>query len=129
MALFEEMTDKKSKTFKEAAQEDIFGTFLNETEHADRHTVDGKECLVILEEDMLKEHAAHWEAGAKQNFDTGLYTARSILYVSVADYGPKPKVGKLLVLDRGTKLQRTYTIRSCEDEGGIYRIIMERTRQ
>ena len=128
MALFQK-NDCKRLTFKDAAAADITAAFINGNEHADLHTVDGKPALVILEEEMLKEHASHWEAGAKQNFDTGLYTARTILYIRVEDYGPKPKVGKQLVLDQGTDTQRTYSIKNCEDERGIYRITMERTRQ
>ena len=85
--------------------------------------------LVIVDDQRLKEHSAHWEAGAKQNFDTGLYTAYTVLYIRVSDYGPKPKVGKHLVLDKGTNRQRSYTILNCEEEAGVYRISMERTRQ
>ena len=44
-------------------------------------------------------------------------------------YGPKPKIGKHLVMDKGTSQQRTYSILNCEEEAGIYRITMERTRQ
>ena len=86
-------------------------------------------CAAFLEDDDLREHSAHWEAGAKQNFDTGLYTAHTILYIRVEDYGPKPKIGKQLVLDKGTKSQRTYTINLCQEESGVYRMTMERTRQ
>lgn len=64
-----------------------------------------------------------------ENFDTGLYTAHTILYIRVEDYGPKPKIGKQLVLDKGTKSQRTYTINLCQEESGVYRMTMERTRQ
>ena len=89
----------------------------------------GKDVLIVLEDDDLREHSAHWEAGAKQNFDTGLYTAHTILYIRVEDYGPKPKIGKQLVLDKGTKSQRTFTINLCQEESGVYRMTMERTRQ
>ena len=102
---------------------------FEQDEHADWHTVDGKDALVIVDDQRLKEHSAHWEAGAKQNFDTGLYTAYTVLYIRVCDYGPKPKVGKHLVLDKGTNRQRSYTILNCEEEAGVYRISMERTRQ
>lgn len=137
MALFElnqeygTVPDKewKAPTFKECAAADIDLTFFEQDEHAEWHTVDGKKALVILEDQGLKERAAHWEAGAKQNFDTGLYTAYTVLYIRVPDYGPKPKIGKHLVLDKGEKMQRTYSILSCEEETGVYRISMERTRQ
>ena len=87
--------------------------------------VDGKEVLIILDESDLRTRSSHWEAGAKQNLDTGLYTAYETMYIRVKDYGPKPKVGKLLNLDG----KRMYTVRKCVDEGGIYRMTIERTRQ
>lgn len=137
MALFELKQDTGSgaaapwapPAFKDCVAADIDAAFFEENEHADRHTVDGKDVLIVLEDDDLREHSAHWEAGEKQNFDTGLYTAHTILYIRVEDYGPKPKIGKQLVLDKGTKSQRTYTINLCQEESGVYRMTMERTRQ
>lgn len=116
-------------TFKDCVAADIDLTFFEQDEHAEWRTVDGKKALVILEDVALKERQAHWEAGAKQNFDTGLYTARTTLFIRVVDYGPKPKIGKPLVMDKGTNIQRSYSIINCEEEAGIYRITMERTRQ
>ena len=119
----------KPLTFKECVAADIERTFFEQSEHAEWRTVDGKKALVILEDQGIKERSAHWEAGAKQNFDTGLYLAYTVLYIRVSDYGPKPKVGKHVVLEKGEKMQRTYSILSCEEEAGVYRISMERTRQ
>lgn len=136
MALFELKQDYgepaspwERPTFKDCAQADIELAFFNGSEHADWHNVDGKDALVIFEDSKLKERSAHWEGGAKQNFDTGLYEASSILYIRVEDYGKKPKIGKHLVMDAGTDHKRTYTIKTCEDEAGVYRITMERVRQ
>lgn len=84
-------TEWKAPTFKECAAADIDLTFFEQDEHADLHTVDEKEALVIVDDQRLKEHNSHWEAGAKQNFDTGLYTASTVLYIRVKDYGPKPE--------------------------------------
>lgn len=78
MALFELKQDTGSgaaapwapPTFKDCVAADIDAAFFEENEHADRHTVDGKDVLIVLEDDDLREHSAHWEAGAKQNFDT-----------------------------------------------------------
>ena len=119
----------KPPTFKDCAAADISLAFFNGGEHAERRTVDGKECLIVLEESALKEHSSHWEAGAKQNFDTGLDAAYSILYIRAEDYGPKPKVGKQLILGIGDGKTRTYEIKSCEDEAGVYRMTMKRVRQ
>jgi hypothetical protein len=133
MALFELKQDFDNQqkpewsmpNFKDCVAADIDQIFFNGNEHADMHNIDGKDMLVILEESTLRKHSSHWEAGAKQNFDTGLYNAHLILFVRVADYGAKPKVGKELVMDQ----KRTYKIVTCEDEGGVYRMILERVRQ
>lgn len=119
----------KRQTFKDCAAADINLAFFNESEHAERHTVDGEEALIILEDFDMREHSAHWEAGAKQNFDTGLYDSYRILYISVEDYGEMPQSGDLVTIDEGTKEEQLFTLKSCEDENGIYRMIMERVRQ
>lgn len=116
-------------TFKDCAAADIDAAFFEQDEHADWHTVDGKDALVIVDDQRLKEHSAHWEAGAKQNFDTGLYKAHTILYIRTEDYGPKPKVGKPLVMDAGTDHKRTFDIMKCEEECGVFRMTLQRTRQ
>ena len=122
---YENADQEKKRTFKDFASEDISAVFFNGDEHADLHNVDGKDVLVILEKSDVRDHSAHWEAGAKQNFDTGLYNRHIILYIRVEDYGPKPKQGKLLTLDK----KIAYSIQKCDDEGGIYRMTMERVRQ
>lgn len=122
---YENADQEKRRTFKDFASEDISTVFFNGDEHADLHNVDGKDVLVILEKSDVRDHSAHWEAGAKQNFDTGLYNRHIILYIRVEDYGPKPKQGKLLMLDK----KIAYSIQKCDDEGGIYRMTMERVRQ
>ena len=90
-------------TFKGCMAADIDAAFFEENEHADRHTVDGKDVLIVLEDDDLREHSAHWEAGAKKNFDTGLYTAHTILYIRVEDYGPKRKSASSWCLTRAQR--------------------------
>ncbi len=122
---YEDADQEKRRTFKDFAHADISAVFFNGDEHAGEHNVDGKDVLVILEKDDVRDHSAHWEAGAKQNFDTGLYNRHIILYIRVEDYGPKPKQGKLLTLDK----KLTYLIQKCGEESGVYRMTMERTRQ
>lgn len=122
---YENEEQEKKRTFKDFAHVDINAAFLNGDEHAEDHNVDGKDVLVILDKDDIRDHSAHWEAGAKQNFDTGLYNRHIILYIRVEDYGPKPKQGKLLTLDK----KMTYLIQKCSEESGVYRMTMERTRQ
>lgn len=57
----------------------------------------------------LKERKSHWEAGAKQNFDQGLYISQKQFFIRAADYGPAPKIGKPMEYDR-----ISYTIKSCQ---------------
>jgi hypothetical protein len=122
---YENAEEEAKRTFKDFAASDINTVFFNGNEHADLHNVDGKDVLVILEDSDVRDHSAHWEAGAKQNFDTGLYNLHMTIYIRVDDYGAKPKQGKLLVLDKN----KTYSIRTCDDEGGVYRMVIERVRQ
>lgn len=119
----------KVPTFKECVKDDVDNIFFNIDEFAENHIVDGKEYPIVIEEEDVRRHSAHWEAGAKQNFDTGLYNAHTILYIKVSDYGPRPKVGKYLELDEGTDHKRTYKIIHCEEDVGVYRMTMERARQ
>lgn len=116
----------KAPTFKDCVEKDIDYTFFNENEHAEYHKIDDREhILVIFEENTIKTRSAHWEAGAKQNFDTGLYTKAATLYIKASDYGSQPKEGKLLTIDD----KKIYTIRTCEEHAGVYRMTMQRTRQ
>lgn len=133
MALFEikqiygdEGNEWQTPTFKDCVEKDIDCVFFNEDEHAEYHKIDDREHIpVIFEENTIKTRSSHWEAGAKQNFDTGLYTKSAILYIKVSDYGSQPKEGKLLTIDD----KKTYTIRTCEEHAGVYRMTMQRTRQ
>ena len=77
-------------TFKDCVMEDIERVFFDLTEFGEEHLVDGKKAVVVLEDDDTREHNSHWEAGAKQNFDTGLYSAQMILYIKKA-MAPSPR--------------------------------------
>lgn len=130
MALFEpDLSGWGAPTFKDCVERDIDLAFFNLSEHAETHHVDGKLIPVVLEEDDVRHYNAHWEWGKKGSMDDGLYLAHYIMHVRVEDYGPKPKAGKTLVMDAGTKQQRTFRILQCREEQGVYRITMERARQ
>ena len=116
-------------TFKDCAAVEISAAFFNGDEHAEWHKVDGKNALIIIEEDDMRRYNAHWEWGSKGKMDDGLYLAHYMLYIKVEDYGPKPKNGKTLVLDGGEKTQRTFRILQCREEQGVYRMTLERVRQ
>ena len=108
--------------FLEEALADIDAVFFQE--FVEQHKIDGKPFDVVPYEMTLKERKAHWEAGAKQNFDQGLYLSTKQFFIRKEDYGAAPKVGKLMEYDG-----ICYTIRSCQTEHGLYMVELERVRQ
>lgn len=113
------------KTFKDFADEDIDDVFFCLDEFAETHNIDGEDMPVVIEADKISERASHWEGGAKQNFDTGLYNSTLTLYVKAEDYGKKPKVGKVLNFDKGAVQYRVLTWR---EDAGVYLMTVERIR-
>lgn len=99
--------------FLEMAMADIDDVFFQE--FVEQHTIDGETFDVVPYETGLKERKSHWEAGAKQNFDQGLYISQKQFFIRAADYGPAPKIGKPMEYDR-----ISYTIKSCQNEHGLY---------
>lgn len=114
----------KRLTFKEAVAADIDTVFFNEMEHATLHSVDGKELWIITDENILKDRQAHWEGGAKQSFDSGLYVGDFLFFVRVKDFGARPKIGRTLILDG-----RRYSVLNVEEDAGVYSITLQRIRQ
>lgn len=84
--------------FLEMAMADIDDVFFQE--FVEQHTIDGETFDVVPYETGLKERKSHWEAGAKQNFDQGLYISQKQFFIRAADYGPAPKIGKPMEYDR-----------------------------
>jgi len=113
------------KTFKDFAAGDIDEVFFCLDEFAETHNIDGTDMPVVLETDKVADRASHWEAGAKQNFDTGLYNATLTLYVKAADYGKRPKVGKTLIFDGGAA---QYRVLNWREDAGVYLMNVERVR-
>lgn len=108
--------------FLKEALADIDEIFFQE--FAEEHTIDGETFEVVPYEMTLKERKSHWEAGAKQNFDQGLYLSIKQFFIRVEDYGAAPKVGKPMEYDRVV-----YTIKNCQTEHGLYLVELERVRQ
>lgn len=108
----------KPLTFKQTIQNDIGSVFLNASEFADLHTINGK-TMAAMVDDM--EHIER-EKRMKSNMD-GIYTRQILLYVSGEDYGPLPAFGIIVTMD-GKK----YTVVDTTDEGGVYTITLEANR-
>lgn len=108
--------------FLKEALADIDSVFFQE--FVEQHKIDGKPVDIVPYEMTLKERKAHWEAGAKQNFDQGLYLSAKRFFIRKEDYGAAPKVGKLMEYDG-----ICHMIRSCQTEHGMYLMEIERVRQ
>lgn len=117
-------TPKPLPTFKDCVAQDMEVVFFNLAEFAETHDIDGKEMPCITQHPGVRERTAHWEGGAKQSFDEGMYKADLLLYVKKDDYGPMPKSDKLLRFDK----KRDYRIKSCALKAGVYRMELERVR-
>ena len=102
-------TPKPLPTFKDYVAQDVETVFFNLNEFAEERYIDDKQMLCITQHPGVNERAAHWEGGAKQSFDQGMYKADLLLFVKQKDYGPMPKNGKQITLDK----KRDYKIKSC----------------
>ena len=114
----------KIPVFKDFLPGDVENVFFNLNEFAEMHFVDEKEMPCIVQKPGVLPYDAHWQAGAKQSSDEGLYRADLVLYVKQKDYGPMPKSGKQLTLDK----KRLFKIKECSQKMGVYRMELERVR-
>nr|DAY71574.1 MAG TPA: Gifsy-2 prophage ATP-binding sugar transporter-like barrel, 4 helix bundle.7A [Caudoviricetes sp.] len=109
-----------SPTFKEMAAKDVGNVFFNNDEFSDMHLIDGKKMHVIIDTNELLDRT---QGGSTTHLD-GIYKAHILIYVPVVEYGAKPKIGKLLILDA----KKTYVITNVIDEDGIYSFELEANR-
>lgn len=101
--------------FKEMVREDIKNIFLDPDVFGESHTVDGKEMVIIIDENELVEREKKVKTMAE-----GLHNKQLLIYVSKEDFGPEPLIGRLLELDGDY-----YTVTDVSDEDGIYSISLE----
>ena len=89
-------TPKPFPTFKDCVAQDVQNVIFNPNEFAEERYID----------------------------DQGMYKADLLLFVKQKDYGPMPKSGKQITLDK----KRIYNIKSCSLKAGMYRMELERVR-
>ena len=72
-------TPKPLPTFKDCVAQDVQTVFFNLNEFAEERYIDDKGLMpCITQHPGVTERAAHWEGGAKQSFDQGMYKADQI---------------------------------------------------
>ena len=105
-------------TFKDIIQRDVQQTFLNVDEFSEIHTVNGKQMAVQIDNNEQIER----EKRISQHMD-GIYVKQVLLYVAEKEYGPLPKQGTVVNLDK-----KSYRVADAIAEDGIYSITLEANR-
>lgn len=106
-------------TFKELLKADVHNIFLNSEEFGERHRVNGKIMVIVLDDMENIER----EKKMKSHMD-GIYARQLLFYVAADDFGgPLPGQDTYLQLDGGT-----YKVVDATDECGIYAITLEANR-
>lgn len=105
-------------SFKDIIAEDVHEVFMNPEEFSEIHTVNGVEMAVQIDSNEQIER----EKRFNQHMD-GIYLNQKLIYVAASDFGPLPKQGSLLTLDK-----RTYRVADAVSEDGVYSITIEANR-
>ncbi|MBD5395604.1 MAG: hypothetical protein HDR71_15390 [Lachnospiraceae bacterium] len=111
-------------TFKDVIAQDIKRTFLNFDEFGTIHKLNGRDTLVIVDDNEMTEREKKFKnAGALNGFNGGLFKKQLLFYVHAKDFGPLPSPGRTFHFDK-----QEYLITDAVDEDGIYSISLEATR-
>lgn len=103
-------------SFKEQIGKDITDVFLNKEEFSDVHTIDGKAMTVQVDDNEAIERQMR---EVKPNTE-GVYVKQKLIYVSEAEFGDLPFIGRLLRLDG-----KLYRVVDAASEAGIHSITLE----
>ena len=112
-------------TFKDTIKHDIRTAFLNFDEFGEIHKLNGKDKLVIIDENELTEREKKIKiSGGMKDIDGRLHLKQLLFYIEAEDFGKTPPVpGSMLTFDG-----RKYVITDAENEDGIYSISLEALR-
>ena len=105
-------------SFKDIIGDGVHGVFMNPQEFSEMHTVNGVEMAVQIDSNEQIER----EKRFNQHMD-GIYPNQKLIYVAASDFGPLPKQGSILTLDK-----RTYRVADAVSEDGVYSITIEANR-
>lgn len=103
--------------FKDMVQGDIKDVFLDFDMFGEKHTVAGKDLIIILDDvEKLRRNELYQDNKA-------IYSKRIFFYVAAEDIGKLPEPGRVVCVDG-----RDYKILQAENESGIYAIMAEEFR-
>ncbi len=106
--------------FKETIRADVTNVFLNLSEFADWHLLDGRKVRAVVEDDILEDEVTVKFHRQQEKQQTRLYNADIVVYVSAAEFG-KPKPGSVMEFDG-----KQYIVLSTSEQDGIYEIDMRK---
>lgn len=99
-------------TFKDIIKQDTKAVFVNESEFAELHTIDGREMPVIIDGNELIEREKRYKA-----LEQGTYAKQVLFYVAASDFGKLPAIGRQMNFDG-----RSYFVSDAIREGAMYSI-------
>ena len=111
--------EEKNKTFKDIVGNDDLNTFINISEFADEHTLNGKQMpMVLVNETMDKASIAR--INEQSDMQNAIYSKLVTVHVKTADLETIPCEGMLLTLD-----DKEYRVTSYLSDMGISTINLE----
>ena len=104
-------------TFKEVYQDDLDNVFFDEEEFAERHMIDGKECVVILtDETRQRPYLRRTDLNPKE---TAVNKTSQVIYIRDTELERKVTSGAMIDLD-GKKL----FVQDVRHKAGVYRLVI-----
>ncbi|MCM1058320.1 MAG: hypothetical protein NC517_12045 [Firmicutes bacterium] len=102
-------------SFKEAHLDDLDNVFFDEEELAERHRIDGKECMAILT-DMTRSSSRN-QRSALNPKETAINRSSYLFYIRDTELERKFTVNAMIELD-GKK----YFVQDVKHTNGVYRL-------
>ena len=103
--------------FKGIIKSDVSKIFINFDEFGEKHIIDGKSMIVVVDNNELVER----EQGRTQNsYIDGIYKKKLLLYVQADDMERLPAIGRLMTVD-----DELFRVIDAIDEMGVYSISLE----
>lgn len=105
--------------FKDDVAADIQGTFLNDTELADLHTIDGVEMLASIDDYEAAKRGTIYKK-FQATHETGTHIKKCILYVSMKDLKRLPAINNIMTVDK-----KKYIVAGASNESGMAELTLE----
>lgn len=98
--------------FKDMIAQDL-KTFINPLEFSSSHNINGRDLIITVDNDRLKERS-------KKEYD-GITVGEILYFVSASEYGELPEVEEIQIFDK-----RHMQVFDARVDNGLYEIILKR---